>query len=176
MVDNIENPYTKMTEDVLQTHLTQMSEVVKAKQMDVKQFFGIAQATISPEDQSKIDAFGTLTSEVEKLTKESAAKNLSPEAVQISQIGVDSVLSQIKALDPTVDLSSVGSKFNNLEKISILNDVKPIIEKYVGQVASIKKELDSKTGSGSTNQQFGAPEDTSSAEAIIQEMTKINTE
>ena len=172
MSDIIENPYEKMTEEVFQTHLEQMSSIIKTKEIDVKQVFGIADTSISAEDQAKLDSHASLTSEVEKLTKESAAKDLSPEAVQVTQIGVDSIMSQIKGIDSEVDLSSVASKFNNLERISILNDVKPIIEKYVSQIATIKKEIGNE-GAKAGTQTFGKPEvKLGDAASIIQSMTK----
>jgi len=176
MVDKIENPYEKMDKDVLITHLGQLSKVVKGAEIDVKQFFEIADAALSEADQSKLDQHASLTSEVEKLSKEASAKDLSPEAIATTQVGIDGLLSQIKSIDADVDVSTIGSKFNNLERMSILNDVKPLIEKYVAQIATIKKEIGSKDSTEKGTQTFTAPKGTETAASIIKSMNKTDKE
>lgn len=171
MTDKIENPYEKMDQDVLKTHLEQLAKVVKGTEIDVKQFFGIETTPVSVEDQAKIDQHSSLTSEVSKLTTEASAKDLSPEAIATTQVGIDGLLTQIKSIDANVDVSTIGSKFNNLERMSILNDLKPLIEGYVAQIATIKKELGSKDTASGT-QTFEAPKSTESAADIIKSLIK----
>lgn len=170
MVDKVENPYEKMTADVLQQHIDQMSEVVKGKGIDVTQAFGIAAPSISADDQAKLEKFDSLTSEVEKLTAEASAKDLSPEAVATTQVGIDGLVAQIASIDADVDVSKIGSKFNNLERMSILNDVKPLIEEYAGRIALVKKEIGSK-GTDEVTQTFSAPKPEVSAADMIKSVT-----
>ena len=174
MVDKIENPYTDMKQDVLSTHLTQLAEVVKGStEIDVKQIFGIADASISKEDQVKIDQHDSLTSKVDELSKVASAKDLTDNEVILSQASIDRAVSDIKKIDVDAPLSTVlDSKFNNLDKLSILKMTEDTVSHYVDQVATIKKEV----GAGkpdSTTQTFGeAPASTSgeSAASIIAEM------
>jgi len=170
--DKVENPYKDMDAKTLGTHLEQLSSVVKGTEIDVKQYFGIADASISDADQTKIDQHASLTSEVSKLTAEASAKDLSPEAVATTQVGIDGLLSQIKSIDSDVDVSTIGSKFNNLERMSILNDVKPLIEKYVAQIATIKKEIGNKDSTENGTQTFSSPKGTETAASIIESMNK----
>ncbi len=169
-MDKIENPYEKMEKDVLQTHIEQLSSVVKVQEIDVKQFFGIAEVLISKEDQSKIDQHPSLVAEVDKLTLATSSKDMSEADIATTKVGLDGLLLQIKDIDANIDVSTIGSKFNNLERMSILNDLKPLIADYVGQIATVKKEIGTKPVE--TDQQFSAPKGDKSASDLIKAATK----
>jgi len=172
MVDKV-NPYVDMPADVLATHLEQIGKIAQEKGLEVKQFFGIADVSVSAEDQAKIDQHSTLVAEVEKLTTASGARDLSPADIATTQVGIDGLLSQIKSIDANIDVSSIGSKFNNLERMSILNDVKPLIASYMGRIALVKKELGTKPTTDVT-QQFSAPKDSETAGDLIRNATKVD--
>lgn len=165
-----ENPYLKMPTDVLIKHIEQVADAVKGKtEIDVTQMFGVP--TISADDQVKIDEHATLTSQVEKLSADASAKDLTPDMVRISQVSIDSSVGGLKGIDKDVPLESVlSSKFNNMEKLDILGIVKPIVEHYSGVVETIRKEVGSKDPAA-VDQKFSTPEDKDATGAkIIAEM------
>jgi len=171
--DKDKNPYTDMPQDVLTKHLEQLSTVVKDKKVDVTQYFG---APPSEEDKNKIEQFDPLTAKVKELTDASSSKDLSDNEKVLSQASIDRIVSDIKKIDADAPLAAVlESKFNNLDKISILGSVQGMIEHYTGQITTIKKELGSKSGTGNETQTFGKPlVGDKTAEAIITEMTKTD--
>lgn len=163
------NPYTDMPQDVLDTHLEQLSVVVKDKKVDVTQYFS---TSISKEDQDKIDQADTQTAKIKELTDAVSSKDLSDNEKILSQASIDRIVSDIRNIDTDAPLASVlESKFNNLDKLSILGGVQRIVEHYAGQIATIKKEVGSGTKTGT--QTFGKAKDAGSAEDIIKELYKI---
>ena len=175
MVDEDKNPYIDMPQDVLNKHLEQLSAVVKDKKVDVTQYFG---APPSEEDQDKIKQFEPLTAKVKELTDVASSKDLNDIEKVLSQASIDRIVSDIKKIDADAPLAAVlESKFNNLDKISILSSVQGMVEHYTGQITTIKKELGSKSGTGSETQTFGKPgSGDKTAESIIAEMTKTDKE
>lgn len=172
MDKTIENPYVEMPTDVLTKHLEQLGKIAQEKGIEVKQFFGIADVSLSAEDQAKLDQHPNLVAEVEKLTAASSSKDLSEADIATTQVGIDGLLSQISDIDANIDVSKIGSKFNNLERMSILNDIKPLIADYVGRIETVKKEIGAKPTT-EVNQQFSAPKGDISAADIIKAATKI---
>ncbi len=170
MTDNKEkNPYTDMPQDVLNKHLEQLSVVVKDKKVDVAQYFS---ASISKEDQEKIDQADTQTAKIKELSEAASAKDLSENEKILSQATIDRVVSDIRKIDTDAPLASVlESKFNNLDKLSILGGVQQIVEHYVEQIATVKKEVGS--GAKTGTQTFGKAKETGSAEDIIKEIYKL---
>ena len=170
--DKDKNPYIDMPQDVLTKHLEQLSTVIKDKKVDVTQYFG---APPSEEDLNKIKEFEPLTAKVKELTDASSVKDLSDNETILSQASIDRIVSDIKKIDADAPLAAVlESKFNNLDKLSILGSVQGMVEHYTGQITTIKKELGgSKAGEGTGTQTFGKPGSTDeTAESIITEMTK----
>ena len=173
MVDEDKNPYKDMPQDVLTKHLEQLSTIVKDKKVDVTQYFG---APPSEEDQNKIKEFEPLTAKVKELTDVASSKDLSDNEKVLSQASIDRIVSDIKKIDADAPLAAVlESKFNNLDKISILGSVQGMVEHYTGQITTIKKELGSKSGAEGGTQTFGKPPaGDKTAENIIAEMTKTD--
>jgi hypothetical protein len=172
-LSEVKNPYAEMTSDVITQHLEQLKSVVEEKKIDVTQFFG-EPASISPEDQSKIDQHDSLTSQVKTLTEAESAKNLSDNEAKLAQASFDRAVSDIKTIDPSVPLESiVSTKFNNLEKYDIMSGVKPIVEHYQAQIATLRKEIGG-SGDAATTQKFAAPEESSDAETLVAEVIASN--
>jgi len=172
LADETKNPYKDMPEDVLSTHLKQLSTIVKEKKIDVTQYFS---TDLSKEDQDKIKQVGPLTAKVKELTDAASAKDLSDNEKILSQASIDRIVSDIKNVDADAPIATVlESKFNNLDKLTILGSVQTMIQHYADQVATIKKELGSGTKQGT--QTFSKPEEKGTALEIITKMYKLKKE
>ena len=170
MADKDKNPYTDMPDDVLKTHLEQLSTIVKDKKIDVTQYFS---TNLSKEDQDKIASVSGLQAKIKELTESASAKDLSDNEKILSQASIDRIISDIKNIDTDAPLADVlDSKFNNLDKLTILGSVQTMVQHYADQVATIKKEVGSGTEKGT--QTFSKPKETGSAKDIITEMYKKN--
>ncbi len=168
------NPYTDMPKDVLDTHLKQLSAVVKEKEIDITQVFSIPKVSISKDDQEKIDQYASLTSQVETLTAAESAKNLSDVEAKLAKSNFERVVSDLKKIDENVPLASlIGTKFNNLDKADILSGVVPIVEHYKAAEATLRKEIGDKPATDVT-QQFSEPASTGTSDDIIKELVKAN--
>ena len=173
LTEEIKNPYPEMPEDVLSEHLKQIGAVVKEKKVDVTQYFG---ASVSEDDKNKLEQFDVQAKTIKELNEAASAKDLTENEKILSQASIDSMVSDIRKVDPDAPLLSIlESKFNNLDKLSILSGTEGIVDHYVGQISTLKKEFSEKTGNGTqTGQQtFSTPGTKSSAQEIIVEMTKV---
>ena len=169
MTDKDKNPYTDMPDDVFKTHLEQLSTIVKDKKIDVTQYFS---TELSKEDQDKIASVSGLQAKIKELTESASAKDLSDNEKILSQASIDRIISDIKNIDTDAPLAAVlESKFNNLDKLTILGSVQTMVQHYVDQVATIKKELG--TGTAKGTQTFSKSKGEGSAEEIITKMYKI---
>ncbi len=161
-----ENPYEKLDNAALTKHAEQLSVIVKEKKVDVTQMFG-EPASISVDDQNKIDQFESLTSKVNKLSEEVGKSNLTDTEAQLAKQNLDRLVGDIGVIDTSAPIAAfVDSKYNNLQKYEILSDVVPLVKHYVDQIATLKKGIgegnkDENTQTGT--QTFAEPEATSDA-------------
>lgn len=173
----VKNPYTEMTPDVLTKHLEQLSSHVKEKKVDVTQYFG---TPISQEDQDKLGTVDSLNTKVKELNEAASAKDLSDNEKILAEASIARVVSDIRKIDKDAPLGAVlESKFNNLDKLAILSSVQGMVEHYTGQLTTIKKELGTKSsGTSSTDQSFGKPNtgDKTAAEIIAEMNPKSKQE
>lgn len=169
MTDEIKNPYPDMPNDVLTEHLKQIGAVVKEKKLDVTQYFS---SPLSEEDKNRIKNYDTQTAKVKELSEAASAKDLSETETKLSQASIDSLVNDIRKVDPDAPLAPIlESKFNNLEKLDILRGTGSIVSHYVDQIATIKKEVGKKDKGGEgTQQTFSKPKEGETGEAIITEM------
>lgn len=169
------NPYTEMTESVLTEHLKQLKTVVEEKKIDVSQYFG---ASLSDDDKTKLKQYDSLSAQVKELSTAAASKNLSDNEVRLSQASIDVAVNDLRKLDPHVPLDQIlDSNFNNIEKLDILNGVKPIVEHSMASLETLRKEIPQSGTEVTGTQKFQEPKpgDETAAE-IIEQMIKANKE
>ena len=168
----IENKYLEMPSDVLKTHFDQFKEAIsKNTEMDAKQFFG---EPMTAEQTEKLQNYDSLTSQVKELSTAASAKDLSDNEITLAQASIDRAVSDIRKVDPDAPLGSIlDSKFNNLEKLSILGKIEGIVTHYTGAINTIKAEL-APTGEETTTQKYSAPKPTEeSAADLIKTAMKV---
>ena len=102
-----ENPYLKMPADVLTKHLEQFAAAVKGKDgFDVVQMFGLP-ASISTDDQAKVDQHASLTADVKKLSEAASSQNLSDIETQLARASIDTAVKGLKVLDTDAPVSVI---------------------------------------------------------------------
>lgn len=154
MTDKKDNPYLEMPKDVITQNVDLIKEAMTEKGMQVDQFFG---AALSDEDKSKLENYGKLDEKVKELSKAAASKNLSEDTIKLAEASLNREINDLKKLDPDLPIESLtNNKFNALERLDVVNVIRPFVDHGISSINTLKTEL-VKAKEETTNQDFGAP-------------------
>jgi hypothetical protein len=154
-----ENPYVEMTDEVLTENINQLKEVMEKKNLSTLQFFG---ESLSEDTQAKVDEHASLSQEVKTLKEAASAGTVSPDVKRLTELNVDSAISEIKKLDDNFPIEGIVNSISDpFQKINALTGVKAAVEYSQKAVNAVKSEIGNKTGV----QGFGEAPATDSAEA-----------
>ncbi len=160
------NPYLEMPEDVFKTHLGQIKTVIDDKKLDVSQFFG---EPITDSDKEKIKQVDTLQTKVDELAEKANSDKLTDNETKLAQSNIDRLVSDIKKIDKDAPLEDVlKSKFNNLDKLDILNGTQKVVAHYTAQIETIRNEIPSQGAAGT--QTFAKPATPDESSKIITDL------
>jgi hypothetical protein len=141
------NPYLEMSEDVLKTHMSQISELMEKKGFTAYQFFG---ESLSEDTQGKLAENASLTEKVKNL--ESAvttaeAGKLSPETEKLAKITIDSVVKEIKSVDEDFPINGIiDSSLTAFEKIDALKSIVDMAVYSKKAIDAVKAQVGNKPG------------------------------
>ena len=166
-----ENPYLKMDDKTLNTHLAQVKEVMDEKKISTLQFFG---ESLSEDTKTKIGEHASLTSDKESLTTqvktlEAAASKgtISDDVQKLANLSIDSAASEIKGIDENFPIKAiVDSVSDPFQKVEVLKGLKSAALYSQKAVEAIKSQIPNK----STTQGFA---EGTAPEATGDEATKL---
>ena len=155
MGDNPTNPYLSMDDKQLTEHLTLLNGVVKdSKTIDVPTLLGIE---VKPDKTitDRLDKFGTLLGEIQTKVMSPGTADAVPDpnvdkpTVTISDNEktlakqmLATTTSAVKAKDEKIPLESItSSSLSDLDKISTLQALTPIIDYYNTTITALKTQI-----------------------------------
>ena len=155
MGDNPTNPYISMDDKQLTEHLTLLNGVVKdSKTIDVPTLLGIE---VKPDKTitDRLDKFGTLLGEIQTKVMSPGTADAVPDpnvdkpTVTISDNEktlakqmLATTTSAVKAKDEKIPLESItSSSLSDLDKISTLQALTPIIDYYNTTITALKTQI-----------------------------------
>ncbi len=149
------NPFSTMSDEKIREHMIKLAQTIKDKNvvLDIYSVFNLERPVAG--EQKQLVETEKFMSAIQKAMNPTKAKGgLTENETRIAQIGLDSVMSQIKSLDNDVPTASITKSGDIMMQIDTAKAVYPIIQYYVQAIASLRSKIPEQT---TDQENFSAP-------------------